>query len=288
MCKDTLFNKKVKKSILFRGKIVNFDLPLVMGILNLSPDSFFDGGKYCNESAAIERVNTMLSGGAGIIDVGAVSSRPGSSEVAEEDEARRLKPIMNVLSREFPQTWFSVDTFRPAIARMAVEEYGFAMVNDISAGSFDSDMLPTIAQLRIPYIIMHKQGSFSQMHRKNNYGDIVQDIIMYFSELIDILGSKGINDIIIDPGFGFSKTVEQNYTILKNLADFQVFNLPVLAGLSRKSMICKVLDSTPEDALTGTTVATTLALNNGADIIRVHDVKEASETIRIVNFYKLT
>ncbi|NCO54492.1 MAG: dihydropteroate synthase [Bacteroidetes bacterium CG02_land_8_20_14_3_00_31_25] len=256
-----------------------------MGILNITPDSFYDGGKYKNESDIICHVENMLSDGATIIDVGAVSTRPNAVKITKEEEINRIKPVMLILSKKFPNAWFSVDTYRSEIAKMAVEEFGFGMVNDISAGNFDKKMFSEIAKLNIPYIIMHIQGTPINMQTNPTYNNVTQDIIFYFSKIINTLKQIGVNDILIDPGFGFGKTIENNYTLLKELKAFEILELPIVVGISRKSMIYKLLKTTPEYALNGTISANTLALLNGADILRVHDVKETVEAIKIFNMY---
>jgi len=283
MCKDTFFHKKT--TLKFRTEIFKINSPIVMGILNITPDSFYDGGKYKNESDIICHVENMLSDGATIIDVGAVSTRPNSVKITKEEEINRIKPVMLILSKKFPNAWFSVDTYRSEIAKMAVEEFGFGMVNDISAGNFDKKMFSEIAKLNIPYIIMHIQGTPINMQTNPTYNNVTRDIIFYFSKIINTLKQIGVNDILIDPGFGFGKTIENNYTLLKELKAFEILELPIVVGISRKSMIYKLLKTTPEYALNGTISANTLALLNGADILRVHDVKETVEAIKIFNMY---
>jgi dihydropteroate synthase len=252
-----------------------------MGILNITPDSFFDGGKYTNETAIISQVEKMLSEGATLIDVGAYSSRPGAKHISESEELERIAPVIKLLVKEFPKILISVDTFRSKVAESCIEN-GACMVNDISAGSFDELMFPTIAQLQVPYIIMHMQGTPKNMQNNPTYKNITQDILFYFSKKIAELRLLGINDIIIDVGFGFGKTLNHNFELLKNLTLFKNLEVPMLVGLSRKSMLYKPLEITPEKALNATTVANTIALLNGANILRVHDVKEAAESIKIV------
>lgn len=284
MCKDTFFNKK--KTLRFKQEILVLEKPIVMGILNVTPDSFYDGGKYNSEKEIIENVEKMISEGATIIDVGAVSTRPDSIQITYEEEIQRLKPVCLYLQKHFPNTWFSVDTYRAAVAKMAVEEYGFGMINDISSGNMDNNMHSVVANLQVPYLIMHMQGTPENMQLNPVYSKITQEIILDFSYTIDKLRQLGVNDILIDPGFGFGKTLEHNYTLLKELSAFKLFELPVVVGLSRKSMIYKLLKNTPDDALNGTSVVNTLALLNGADILRVHDVKQAVEALKIVELYK--
>ncbi|OFX29421.1 MAG: dihydropteroate synthase [Bacteroidetes bacterium GWA2_32_17] len=283
MRKDTFFRKKT--TLCFRQKIFELKSPIVMGILNVTPDSFYDGGKYKTEKEIIEQAEKMLCEGATIIDVGAVSTRPNSHPINFEDEKNRLKPVLSTLNKHFADTWFSIDTYRSEIAKMAVEEFGFGMVNDISAGSFDEKMFSEIAQLNIPYIIMHIHGTPLNMQINPTYNNVTQDIISFFSSKINFLKQIGIKDILIDPGFGFGKTIENNYTLLKELKALEMLELPIVVGISRKSMIYKLLETTPEQALNGTTSVNTIALINGADVIRVHDVKAAFEAIKIVKMY---
>lgn len=283
MCKDTFFRKKT--TLCFRQKIFELKSPIVMGILNVTPDSFYDGGKYKTEKDIIEQVEKMLTEGATIIDVGAVSTRPNSNQINCEDEKNRLKPVLSSLNKHFAAQWFSIDTYRSEIAKMAVEEFGFGMVNDISAGNFDKKMFSEINKLNVPYIIMHIEGTPTNMQKNPIYNNVTQDIINYFSSKINTLKQIGVKDILIDPGFGFGKNIKHNYTLLKELKSFEIFELPIVVGISRKSMIYKLLETTPEQALNGTTSANTIALLNGADILRVHDVKAAFEAIKIVNMY---
>ena len=284
MGKDTFFCKK--KTIRFRGEIKEIEQPWVMGILNITPDSFYDGGKYNSEKEIVLRVQKMLSEGAAIIDVGAVSSRPGSDLVSLEEEVKRLKPVLKVLAEKFPDTWFSIDTFRSDIAKMAVEEYGFYMINDISSGRLDEKMLDCVEKLNVPYVVMHMKGKPDNMQKSPQYENVTNEIIQYFSGIIKELNGRGVNDIIVDPGFGFGKTLKHNYQLLKELGLFGMLDQPVLVGVSRKAMIQKLIDSTSEESLNGTIVANTLALINGADILRVHDVKQAVEAIKITSYYK--
>ncbi len=284
MCKDTFFHKK--KTLRFRQEIFELKCPIVMGILNVTPDSFYDGGKNISEKDIIRNVERMISEGATIIDVGAVSTRPNSIQVNADEEIQRLKPVFKILLKYFPNTWFSIDTYRVNVAKMAVEEYGFGMVNDISAGNMDNKMFLEIAQLQVPYIIMHMQGTPENMQENPIYSIITQDIILDFSKKINKLRQLGVNDILIDPGFGFGKTTEHNYQLLKELSAFNMFEIPIVVGLSRKSMIYKLIENTPDEALNGTSIVNTIALLNGADILRVHDVKQAFEALKIVEFYK--
>lgn len=256
-----------------------------MGILNMTPNSFYDGGKHKEINSIIHQVDKMLSEGADFIDIGAYSSKPSAEFVSEEEEIKRLVPIVKTLVETFPNIILSVDTFRANVAKVAVEN-GVAMVNDISAGLLDDKMLETVAQLKVPYIMMHMRGNPQTMQSLTQYDDIVKEMIFYFSEQIQKARSFGISDIIIDPGFGFAKTLEQNYKVLHKMELFSILELPLLAGVSRKSMIYKVLESSPQEALNGTSVLNTIALQKGAKILRVHDVNEAVECIKLVSKLK--
>ena len=286
MGKDTFFCKK--KTLQFRGELKELKQPWVMGILNVTPDSFYDGGRYKSLNDIVNNVQKMLSEGAVIIDIGAVSSKPGTDLVSKELEISRLKPVFEILSREFPQAWFSIDTFRSEVAKIAVEEFGFYMINDISAGKLDSKMFDEVEKLNVPYVMMHMKGEPNNMQLNPTYNEITNDILLYFSGCVKELNRRGVSDIIIDPGFGFGKTLEHNYKLLKELPAFEILNVPILVGISRKSMIYKLLNVTPNESLNGTTVAQTIALLNGADILRVHDVSQAMEAIKMVGFYKST
>ena len=270
------------KSINCNGKLIDLTSPKVMGILNITPDSFFDGGKYNNNNAIISQVTKMLDQGATFIDVGAYSSRPGAKHISADEELSRILPIIKLLIKEFPSILISVDTFRSKIAEQCIQN-GACMVNDISAGTKDKTMFSTIAKLQIPYIIMHMQGSPQTMQTNPVYDNIVKDVLFYFSKKISKLHSLGINDIITDVGFGFGKTLEHNYQLLSNLELFKGLEAPTLVGLSRKSMLYKPLNISAKEALSATTSANTIAILNGANILRVHDVKEAMEAINIVN-----
>ena len=263
------------------GKLIDLSSPKVMGILNITPDSFFDGGKYNNTSAILFQVEKMLTEGATFIDVGAYSSRPGAKQISEEVELDRILPIIKLLIKEFPDILISIDTFRSTIAEQCIEN-GACLINDISAGSLDDKMFSTIAKLQVPYIIMHMQGSPQNMQLNPKYDDVVKEVLYYFSKKIAELRSLGVNDIITDVGFGFGKTIEHNYQLLNNLELFKNLETPILVGLSRKSMLFKPLQIKPDNALNATTAAHTIALLNGANILRVHDVKEAMEAIKIV------
>ncbi|UGS22720.1 dihydropteroate synthase [Flavobacterium channae] len=265
------------------GILVDLSTPKVMGILNVTPNSFYDGGKHKEINSIIHQVDKMLTEEADFIDIGAYSSKPSAEFVSDSEEINRLLPIINELVATFPNIILSVDTFRANVAKAAVE-HGVAIVNDIAAGLLDDKMLETVAELKVPYIMMHMRGNPQTMQSLVEYDDIVKEMIFYFSERISKARSFGISDIVIDPGFGlFAKTLEQNYDVLNKLELFSTLELPLLAGVSRKSMIYKVLENTPQDALNGTTVINTIALQKGAKILRVHDVKEAVECVKLIN-----
>ena len=251
-----------------------------MGILNITPDSFYDGGKFKTDQSFLNQTEKMLFEGASFIDIGAASSNPKADAVSEEEELRRITKVVELVLKNFPHAILSIDTFRSEVARECISR-GAAIINDISAGHLDDKMLKTVAELNVPYIMMHMRGNPQTMQSYTNYGDIIKEIIFYFSERIHLARGYGINDIIIDPGFGFSKTTVQNFEVLNHLEQFAMLNLPILAGFSRKSMIYKTLKSTAEEALNGTSVLNTVALQKGANILRVHDVKEAVECIKL-------
>lgn len=253
-----------------------------MGILNVTPNSFFDGGKYKNESEMLSKVGKMLSEGATFIDVGAYSSKPSADFVSEEEELQRIIPIINLILEYYPETLISIDTFRSEVARVCIEN-GAAIINDISAGNLDDKMLEVVAKYNVPYIMMHMRGTPQTMQSMTSYENIVKEMLFYFSEKVAVARSLGINDLIVDPGFGFAKTLEQNYEVLQKMELFEILELPLLAGVSRKSMIYKTLHSSAEEALNGTTVLNTVALTKGAKILRVHDVKEAMECVTLFN-----
>ena len=264
------------------GKLIDLTSPKVMGILNVTPNSFYDGGKHTEEKVILKQVEKMLLEGATFIDVGGYSSKPNAEEVSEEQELQRILPVVQNISKEFPNTVISIDTFRSKVAQAAVEN-GAAIINDISAGNLDVKMMETVAQLQVPYIIMHMKGTPQTMQSLTQYENIVKEMLFYFSEKIALARSFGINDLILDPGFGFAKTVDQNFEVLNKLDLFQMTELPILAGLSRKSMIYKTLDTSAEFALNGTTSLNTISLLKGAKILRVHDVKEALECVQLFN-----
>lgn len=268
-------------SINCNGNLIDFSTPKVMGILNCTPDSFFDGGKYHNSASIINQVEKMLSEGATFIDVGAYSSRPGAKHISEEEELNRILPVIKLLISEFPSVLISVDTFRSNVAAQCIHN-GACIINDISAGGMDSNMFPTIAKLQVPYVMMHMQGTPQNMQKNPVYNNVVSDILYYFSKKIAELHALGVNDIITDAGFGFGKTTEHNYQLLTHLELFKNLETPLLVGLSRKGMLYKPLNITAESALNATTAANTFALLHGASILRVHDVKEAVEAVKIV------
>jgi dihydropteroate synthase len=269
------------KTINCLGKLIDLSSPKVMGILNITPDSFFGGGKYNTETAIIHQVDKMLTEGATFIDVGAYSSRPGAQHISEDEEKERILPVINLLVREFPNILISIDTFRSKVAASCIEN-GCCIINDISAGNMDKNMFDTVAKFQVPYIMMHMKGTPENMHINPDYDDVVRDILHYFSKKITELRSKGVNDVIADVGFGFGKTIDHNYQLLSHLELFTSLDIPLLVGLSRKSMLFKPLKITQVDALNATTSANTVALLKGANILRVHDVKEAIEAIKIV------
>ena len=279
--KDTFFSRK--QTINCNGELIDLSTPKVMGILNITPDSFYDGGKYNSDKDLLIQIEKMLSDGCDIFDIGAYSSRPGADDVSEDEELRRLSNTLKIIRKEFPKIIISVDTFRSNIAKVVVNDFKVDIINDISAGELDSKMFETIADLNVPYIIMHMQGTPDTMQMNPQYNNVVKDIIKYFSEKLEKLKLLGVNDVIIDPGFGFGKNIDHNYQLLKYLDDFKIFELPVLVGVSRKSMIFKELSISSGEALNGTTVINTLALQGGANILRVHDVLEAKQTIQLYN-----
>lgn len=264
-----------------KGTLVDVSSPKVMGILNITPDSFYDGGKYKNESEILHQVEKMLFEGATFIDVGAYSSRPGAQHISEEEELKRIIPVLTLLMKHFPEIIISVDTFRSKVANETVQ-VGAAMINDISGGKMDKKMFETVAHLQVPYIVMHMLGTPQNMQKNPVYKDVIQEIISFFAEQIFKLHQLKLNDVIIDVGFGFGKTSVHNFEILKNLSLFKNLDAPILAGISRKSMLYKTLDISAQEALNATTSANTIALLNGANILRVHDVKEAIEAVKIV------
>jgi len=280
---DTLFYRKYKLSL----GIKNLDLstPVVMGILNITPDSFYDGGRYKTPEKITLRIKQMIEEGADIIDIGGYSTRPGAKNISEKEELKRVIPIIELVRKHFPEIIISIDTFRSRVAEKAVKA-GANIINDISGGTLDNKMFETAGKLNVPYILTHIKGTPQVMQVKPVYKNVVREVKKYFEQRIKLLKKSGVKQIIIDPGFGFGKALEHNYTLLKNLSQFQSFGFPVMAGISRKSMINKILKTSPEKALNGTTVANTIALMNGANILRVHDVKEAKEAVRMVSYLK--
>ena len=282
-----LFMETLKvKYINVNGTLLNLSTPCVMGILNITPDSFYAGSRMQTEMEIARRVEQISREGAGIIDIGAYSSRSDAEDVSAREEMERLRRGLTILRRIKPDAVVSVDTFRADVARMCVEEFGVAIINDIAAGEMDADMFRTVADLNVPYIMMHMQGTPQNMQKHPHYDNLLKEVFQYFARKVQQLRDLGVKDIILDPGFGFGKTVEHNYDLLAHLEEFRIFALPLLAGVSRKSMIYRLLDITPQEALNGTTVLDTICLLKGADILRVHDVREAVETVRIVEAMK--
>lgn len=275
-----------EKSLNIKGCLLSLTAPLVMGILNVTPDSFYQKSRKQTDQDIEERIITILEEKGDIIDVGAYSSRPDAANVSEEEEMQRLIPVLTRLQKNYPDVIVSLDTFRSKIARKAVEDYGVAIINDISGGELDRNMFAAIAHLQVPYILMHMRGTPQTMQQHIDYHDMMEEIMLYFAEKVKTLQLMGVNDIILDPGFGFSKTVAQNYELMRSLSEFAIFERPLLIGISRKTMIYRLLDITPGESLNGTTVLNTYALLNGANILRVHDVKAAVEAVKITNQLK--
>lgn len=263
-----------------KGELIDLKTPKIMGILNVTPDSFFDGGKFKDENAILKQVEKMLLQGASFIDIGAYSSKPGADEVSEVLELKRITPIVELVVKNFPGILISIDTFRGKVAKECVAR-GAAIVNDISAGLRDDSLLDTVADLKVPYIMMHMRGTPKTMQQQTYYQHLVQDILLFFSERLALIREKRINDVIIDPGFGFAKTLEQNYDLLRQMDGLKVMDLPLLVGVSRKSMIYKLLDTDAANALNGTTALHMISLTKGANLLRVHDVKEAMECVKL-------
>ena len=264
------------------GSLLDLSQPRVMGILNVTPDSFYAGSRTQTEAEIVRRVKQIVSEGAAIIDIGAYSSRSNADNVSAREEMERLRMGLKILFEIQPDAVVSVDTFRADVARMCVEEYGVAIINDIAAGEMDANMFHTVAALNVPYIMMHMQGTPQSMQQHPHYDNLLKEVFLYFARKVQQLRDLGVKDIILDPGFGFGKTMEHNYELLSHLEEFRIFELPLLVGVSRKSMIYRLLDITPQEPLNGNTVLDTICLLKGADILRVHDVKEAVETVRIV------
>ncbi|MBP7180670.1 MAG: dihydropteroate synthase [Dysgonomonadaceae bacterium] len=274
------------KSINIRGSLVDLSTPIVMGIVNITPDSFYAQSRKTNEKQIIERVAQILEEGGLIIDMGAQSTAPSSPFLSVSEEMARLRPALKSVRREFPDAVLSIDTFYSDVAAMASEEFGVDIINDISGGQIDERMFNTVARLNLPYILMHMRGTPQTMQSLTQYENFLQDILFYFSQKTTSLNQLGVNDIIIDPGFGFSKTLSQNYELMFYLSYFKIFEAPILVGISRKSMIYKLLETSANESLNGTSVLNTYSLLNGADILRVHEVKEAVECIKIVSEIK--
>ncbi len=272
-------NFKSKTTINCKGSILKLDKSIVMGIINITPDSFYDGGKHSDIKQISNHIQRMIDDGATIIDVGAYSSRPGAKHISEKEELQRLIPVLDLLRKKFPNIIVSVDTFRSIIADQVIKNYGVAIINDISAGEMDKNMFETVALHNIPYIMMHMQGSPQNMQTNPIYKNVTAEIIKYFTKKLELLKKLGMHDIIVDPGFGFGKTLEHNYQLLSELEQFKLLELPILVGISRKSMIYKLLNCIPDDALNGTTALNMFALSKGASILRVHDVKEAKQVV---------
>lgn len=275
-------NSLVHRYLNVNGQLLDLSVPQVMGILNVTPDSFYAGSRMQTEADIAQRAQQILSEGASIIDIGAYSSRQNAENISSEEEMHRLRMGLEVLKRNHPDAIISVDTFRADVAEWCVEEYGVAIINDIAAGEMDSEMFETVARLGVPYIMMHMQGTPQSMQAEPHYDNLLKEIFMYFAKKIQQLRDLGVKDIVLDPGFGFGKTLEHNYELMAHLEEFKVFELPLLVGISRKSMIYRLFGSTPQEALNGTTVLDTIALMKGADIIRVHDVREAVEAVKMV------
>ena len=274
------------KYINVKGELIDLSTPQVMGILNLTPDSFFEGSRVQTEAQIIERVQQILDEGGTMVDVGAYSSRPDGVDISAKEEMSRLAAGLKVINQHFPNVIISVDTFRADVAARCVEEFGVGIINDISGGELDSKMFDTVARLQVPYIMMHMKGTPQTMQQHTDYECFIKEVFLYFAQKIAQLRQLGVNDVILDPGFGFAKTLEHNYELMAQLQEFKLFDMPLLIGISRKSMIYKLLGSTPAEALNGTTALNTVALMKGANILRVHDVKQAVETVKITETIK--
>lgn len=273
-------------TINIQGKLLSLQKPIVMGILNVTPDSFYAESRKQSDEDIVRRANEIIDQGAAIIDLGAYSSRPGADEVSPQEELERLEHALRLIRQEHPDAIISIDTFRASVAERCVTEYGADIINDISGGELDPEMFNTVARLNVPYILMHMKGTPQNMQQDTHYDDLMADVLQYFGRKVDQLHEMGVNDIILDPGYGFAKTLDQNYKLLRHQSVLLELGLPLLVGVSRKSMIYRLLGTTPQEALNGTTALNTLALMGGASILRVHDVREAVETIRIVEKFK--
>ena len=275
-------NTLLTKYLNVNGRLLDLSAPQVMGILNVTPDSFYSGSRMQTEADIAARARQILDEGASIIDIGAYSSRPQAEHISPEEEIKRLRIGLEIVNRNHPDAVVSVDTFRAAVAEYCVKEHGVAIINDIAAGEMDAQMFETVARLGVPYVMMHMQGTPQSMQREPYYENLLREVFLYFARKVQQLRDLGVKDIVLDPGFGFGKTLEHNYELMAHLGEFGIFELPLLVGVSRKSMIYRLLGGTPQDALNGTTVLDTIALMKGADILRVHDVREAVETVKIV------
>jgi len=275
--KPNLFQLKLN------NRLLDLSTPVIMGIVNVTPDSFFKGNRFVTQKAVLNGVETMIHEGASMIDVGGYSTRPTSEVITQDEEIRRLSEGLEIILKKFPDVPVSVDTFRSGVARHVVNNYGVAMINDVSGGTLDDLMFETIAELNVAYVLMHMRGTPQTMQAHTQYDDVVSEVLHFLEKRLAQLHLLGVNDVVIDPGFGFAKTMEQNYTLLNKLEYFKLLNVPILAGMSRKSMLTRLLDIDGNDALNATTAANMLALTGGASILRVHDVKEAMQTIRIYN-----
>jgi len=276
-----------RQTIFSHGKLIDISKPLVMGIINVTPDSFYGGSQFRLRYRIARRAEQIISEGGSIIDVGACSTRPGSTSISEDQEIKRLVKAMEVIRKKFPDAIISLDSFRASVVKVMHTNFGIDIINDISAGELDNAMFQTISDLKLAYILMHMKGTPKDMQENPQYNnDIVKELIAFFTKKIEILKLHGVKDIIIDPGFGFGKTLDHNYTLLKNLEAFKIFELPILAGISRKSMIYKYLNTNPDKALNGTSILNAFAVQNGASILRVHDVKEATEVIKMVELIR--
>ena len=282
---DKSFYKK-KSTLNLNGQLIDLSSPVVMGILNTTPDSFYDGGAYTTDLTILKRAAQIVEEGGQFIDIGAMSTRPGAKEITLHEELGRLLPAVRVVKKEFPDVSLSVDTYRSEVVQQVYNQIGDFIINDISGGTFDDQLFEKVAGLNLPYILMHTKGKSMTMQHNPVYDDVVKEVILFLSAQVQKLKQTGVCDIVIDPGFGFGKTADHNYELLNRLDAFRIFELPVLVGLSRKAMIWKEMNKTPEESLNGTTVLNTIALAGGCDILRVHDVKEAIETIRLVGKIK--
>ena len=277
-------NANYNKLIAFNGHLIDTSSPTIMAIINVTPDSFFENSRANNEESILKSAKYAIENGASILDIGGYSTRPGADIVTEEEEIERVRFALNIIRSNFPNIPLSIDTFRGNVARIAVKEFGVGMINDVSGFEWDENMLDAIIELQVPYILMHSKGDPQTMQSMTKYDDFLSDILQYFAKKIAILREKGFSkEIIIDPGFGFAKTIEQNYTLLRELSVFECFRAPILVGVSRKSMIYKALDCDATEALNGTTVLNSFAIERGANILRVHDVREAAECIKLYN-----